>query len=100
LLIAANAANMAISSNGMKRAGEIILTFQRRDRNKKTGRTRLYFTRSGKDSSKLFAFQYRQVNNPSGTFYDFLVWGLIGAVGHFPIMLFSATLLSTEKRKW
>ncbi|MGI6679493.1 MAG: ABC transporter permease [Dehalobacterium sp.] len=96
LLIAANAANMAISSNGMKRAGEIILTFNGGIALKKL--EGLGFTsREAEKIIQPLGFHYRQVGNPSGTFYDFLVWGLIGAIGHFPIMLFSATAFNRKK---
>lgn len=96
LLIAANAANMAISSNGMKRAGEIILTFNGGIEIKKLEGLG-YTSREAEKIVQPLVFQYRQVGNPSGTFYDFLVWGLIGAVGHFPIMLFSATAFNRKK---
>lgn len=96
LLIAANTANMAISSNGMKRAGEIILTFNGGIELKKL--EGLGFpSREAEKIVQPLRFHYRQVGNPSGTFYDFLVWGLIGAIGHFPIMLFSATAFNRKK---
>lgn len=91
-----NGANMAISSNATKRASAIILTF-----NAGIEITRLqakgYAPVEGMSMAQPVQIQVRQTGNPTGSFYDFLIWGLIGAIGHFPILLFSVTAFNTEE---
>lgn len=96
LLIASNAANMAISANAVKRASEIIMTFHGGIEIKKL-EAKGFPSDEAENMALPLQFHYRQTGNPSGTFYDFLVWGLIGAIGHFPIMLFAAGALDRKK---
>lgn len=98
LLLMPNAANMAISSNVVKRATEIILTFNAGTEIKKL-EAEGYTPSEAEKIAMPLQFQYRQTGNPSGSFYDFMVWGLIGAIGHFPIILFSATALDRKSEK-
>ncbi|MEL7564762.1 MAG: ABC transporter permease [Dehalobacterium sp.] len=98
LLVIPNAANMAISSNAMKRASEIILTFNGGLEIKKL-EAKGYNSYQAEKIALPLQLHYRQIRNPSGNFYDFLVWGLIGAIGHFPIMVFSATALDRKKEE-
>ncbi|MGI6066227.1 MAG: ABC transporter permease [Bacillota bacterium] len=96
LLLIADAGNMAISSNALKKANEIILTFSTgAEIQRLEGKG--FLPAQAENIALPLRFQYRQVGNPSGSFYDFLLWGLIGAVGHFPMMLFAVTSLSKEE---
>lgn len=98
LLVVPNAANMAISANAMKRASEIILTFNAGIEIQKL-EAKGYTLNEAEKIALPLQIHYRQTGNPSGSFYDFLVWGLIGTIGHFPIILFSAAALDRKKEK-
>ncbi|MGI6713150.1 MAG: ABC transporter permease [Bacillota bacterium] len=97
VLMANNAANMAISSNAQKRASEIILTFNAGVEIQRLQGKGLMPVEAENIALPL-KYYYRQVGNPSGSFYDFLLWGLIGAIGHFPIIMLSAVFLDKKKR--
>ncbi len=98
ILLAADASNMAISSNALKRANEIILTFNAgAEIHMLEGKG--FISKEAENIALPLKFVYQQVGNPSGTFYDFLLWGLIGTIAHFPIMVFSAGSISDEQKK-
>jgi ABC-2 type transport system permease protein len=89
---------MAISSNAVKRASEIILTFNAgAEIHMLEGKG--FTSKEAENMALPLKFVYQQVVNPSGTFYDFLLWGLIGAIAHFPIMVFAAGSFSDEEKK-
>lgn len=96
--VIANGSNMAICSNALKRASEIILTFSA-----KVELTVLqgkgFLPRDSMNIAMPVKFHYRQLGNPSGGFVDFLLWGIIGAVGHFPIILLSVTCLKEKEER-
>lgn len=95
VLLMVNAANMAISANAMKRASEIILTFNAGAEIQRL-QGRGFLSDQAANLARPLRLQYRFLGNPSGSFYDFLFWGLLGAVAHFPIMLFAVA--SVDKR--
>ncbi|ATW25961.1 ABC transporter permease [Candidatus Formimonas warabiya] len=98
VLFVADASNMAISSNAVKRAGEIILTFQA-GIEIKTLESKGLPPDEAQNTALPLQYVYQQVGNPSGSFYDFLLWGLIGAVAHFPILVFSAASWGGEAKE-
>jgi len=95
LLLMVNGANMAIASNAMKKAGEIVLTFNGGIEIQRLQAMGL-LPEQAKTIAQPLRLQTRQLNNPSGSFGDFLLWGLIGAIGHFPLMLFAVAALDRK----
>ncbi|WP_227767896.1 ABC transporter permease [Zhaonella formicivorans] len=89
----ADAGNMAISSTALKKASQIILTFN--------GGVAIQVL-EGKGFPETAATKLAnpveihsvELGNPSGSYGDFLLWGLVGAVAHFPIILLAAVSLN------
>ncbi|MDS1029663.1 ABC transporter permease [Bacillota bacterium LX-D] len=99
--VIADTSNMAVSSTALKAASQIVLGYNAMAQ-VSILEGKGYSKKESLNLAMPITFEHLQLANPSGNYPDFLIWGLIGATGHFPLMLLSASALkdADEKSKW
>lgn len=94
--VSVNASNLAISSTALKNASEIILSYSTFAQMKAL-QGQGFAPALAENIALPLKISYIELNNERGNFADFLIWGLIGAIVHFPVMLLSSVSLFENK---
>jgi len=90
--ISADGSNMAISSTALRKASEIVLSYNAGVQIQKI-EGKGYIPSASQTMARPLNLQIRQLFNNIGSYGEFLIWGLIAAIAHFPLMIFSSVSL-------